>query len=54
VVADLLKPGGRFFIREGHPILWATDLDRLDGSLVVDFPYFYEIKRTRTHELDFS
>jgi SAM-dependent methyltransferase len=40
VVADLLKPGGRFFIREGHPILWATDRDRLDGSLVVDFPYF--------------
>jgi len=25
VVADLLKPGGRFFIREGHPILWAAD-----------------------------
>lgn len=40
VVAGLLKPGGRLFIREGHPILWAADQDRLDGSLVIDFPYF--------------
>ena len=23
VVADLLKPGGRLFLREGHPLLWA-------------------------------
>ena len=23
VVADLLRPGGRLFIREGHPVLWA-------------------------------
>src|SRR5215472_9788419 len=23
VVASLLKPGGRLFIREGHPMLWA-------------------------------
>jgi SAM-dependent methyltransferase len=40
VVAGLLRPGGRLFIREGHPILWASDLDRLDGSLVIDYPYF--------------
>jgi SAM-dependent methyltransferase len=39
VVADLLKPGGRLFIREGHPMLWAIDESRADG-LVVDFPYF--------------
>lgn len=25
VVADLLRPGSRLFIREGHPILWALD-----------------------------
>ena len=25
VVASLLRPGGRLFIREGHPILWALD-----------------------------
>jgi SAM-dependent methyltransferase len=46
VVAGLLKPGGRLFIREGHPVLWATDLDRLDGSLVVDFPYFERTEPT--------
>lgn len=46
VVSGLLKPGGRLFIREGHPILWATDLDRLDGSLVVDFPYFERTEPT--------
>lgn len=25
VVAGLLRPGGRLFIREGHPMLWAMD-----------------------------
>ncbi len=24
-VADLLRPGGRLFIREGHPMLWSLD-----------------------------
>ena len=40
VVATLLRPGGRLFIREGHPILWAADLDRTDGALVIENPYF--------------
>jgi SAM-dependent methyltransferase len=39
VVADLLRPGGRLFIREGHPMLWALDETR-EADLVVDFPYF--------------
>ncbi len=39
VVAGLLAPGGRLFLREGHPMLWASD-ERPDGSVVVDFPYF--------------
>jgi SAM-dependent methyltransferase len=39
VVAGLLKPGGRLFIREGHPMLWAMDEARSD-TLVVDYPYF--------------
>jgi SAM-dependent methyltransferase len=39
VVAALLRPGGRLFLREGHPMLWALDDRRTDG-LVVDFPYF--------------
>jgi SAM-dependent methyltransferase len=40
VVAGLLAPGGRLFIREGHPMLWALDDERSDGLLVVDYPYF--------------
>ena len=40
VVSALLRPGGRLFIREGHPVLWAT-ADRLpDGLLLLDHPYF--------------
>lgn len=39
-VAALLKPGGRLFIREGHPMLWAMADPRPDGLLVADFPYF--------------
>lgn len=40
VVADLLRPGGRLFMREGHPMLWAMSDPRPDGLLVVEFPYF--------------
>ena len=40
VVADLLRPGGRLFLREGHPMLWALDDVRQDDLLVVRYPYF--------------
>jgi SAM-dependent methyltransferase len=40
VVAGLLRPGGRLFIREGHPMLWALDDSRPDGLLAVEYPYF--------------
>jgi SAM-dependent methyltransferase len=40
VVSALLRPGGRLFIREGHPMLWALADVRDDGLLVVDNPYF--------------
>jgi SAM-dependent methyltransferase len=39
VVAALLRPGGRLFIREGHPMLWAIDEKRSD-VLAVELPYF--------------
>ena len=32
VVAALLRPGGRLFIREGHPMLWSLSDPRDDGS----------------------
>jgi SAM-dependent methyltransferase len=40
VVADLLRPGGRFFMREGHPVLWALDDPRDDHLLVLEHAYF--------------
>ncbi len=39
-VAGLLRPGGRLFIREGHPMLWAMDDPRPDELLVIRYPYF--------------
>jgi hypothetical protein len=39
VVSDLLVPGGRLFLREGHPVLWALDYDVAD-RLVIEYPYF--------------
>jgi len=40
IVAALLKPGGRLFIREGHPVLWSIDDRRTDDLLTVTYPYF--------------
>jgi len=39
VVAELLKPGGFLFIREGHPMLWSLD-ENADDDLAVRYPYF--------------
>ena len=40
VVAGLLRPGGRLFIRESHPMLWTIQDGRDDDLLVVQDPYF--------------
>ncbi|HEU4911181.1 MAG TPA: class I SAM-dependent methyltransferase, partial [Actinomycetes bacterium] len=46
VVARLLAPGGRLFLREGHPMLWALADPRPDGLLVVEHPYFERAEPT--------
>ncbi len=38
VVADLLRPGGRLFLREGHPVLWAIDETQPQPTL--GYPYY--------------
>lgn len=38
-VAALLRPGGRLFLREGHPMLLAVNEDHQD-KLVIEYPYF--------------
>jgi SAM-dependent methyltransferase len=35
VAAALLRPGGRLYIREGHPMMWT-----LDDDMQIGFPYF--------------
>ena len=42
VVAALLRPGGRLFLREGHPMLWALAENTPD--LVVAHPYFETVE----------
>jgi SAM-dependent methyltransferase len=44
-VADLLRPGGRLFLREGHPVMWGVDEDRTD-ALVLSYPYFEQPEPT--------
>jgi len=38
-VAALLKPGGRLFLRDGHPMLMAVNEDHQD-RLLIEYPYF--------------
>ncbi len=40
VAAGLLAPGGRLFIREGHPMLWSLADARPDGLIAVEYSYF--------------
>lgn len=47
VIARLLRPGGRLFLREGHPTLWALDQERPDGLLALRYPYFEQSEPVR-------
>jgi SAM-dependent methyltransferase len=40
VVCRLLRPGGTFYIREAHPVLWSLEDERDDAQLVIGRPYF--------------
>ena len=40
VVAGLLAPGGRLFLREAHPVLWALADPPVAGRLALELPYF--------------
>ena len=50
-VAALLRPGGRLFIREGHPVLWSLgDTSGPDSPLVLAYPYWEQPAPTRWEE----
>ncbi len=53
VVDHFLRPGGRLFMTEGHPMAGALDQDREDRLLVVDLPYF-EGRMSTWHDEDRS
>ncbi|MFK8023964.1 MAG: class I SAM-dependent methyltransferase [Ilumatobacter sp.] len=40
VAAALVRPGGRFHLREAHPMAMTIDDERDDDLLVVRYPYF--------------
>ena len=40
VIARFLRPGGFFYITEGHPVLWTLDDAEDATDLVVKYPYF--------------
>jgi SAM-dependent methyltransferase len=42
VLTGLLRPGGRFYIRDTHPSFLALDDERADDLLVTKYPYFHE------------
>lgn len=48
VCAALVKPGGRFHIREGHPMAYAIDdtrdVDDTNESLRLKYPYFQTVE----------
>ena len=46
VVASVLRPGGRLFMREGHPVLWSLADPRPDGLLALEYPYFEQREPT--------
>lgn len=43
VVTGLLRPGGRLFLREGHPVLWSLDYARAGGLLALAYPYLERV-----------
>lgn len=50
VVAACTRPGGTFYMQEGHPFLWALDHDRTDAQLVVTESYFEEAQPATWNE----
>jgi SAM-dependent methyltransferase len=46
VVASVMRPGGRLFMREGHPVLWSLADPRPDGLLALEYPYFEQREPT--------
>jgi SAM-dependent methyltransferase len=42
VVAHFVKPGGWFYLAEGHPVAYTIDDEDPDGPVTVRYPYFHK------------
>ena len=42
VVAHFVKPGGWFYLAEGHPVAYTIDDEDSDGPVTVRYPYFHK------------
>ena len=42
IVARYLRPGGTFYIVEGHPFIWAFDNNANADGIELRYPYFYQ------------
>jgi SAM-dependent methyltransferase len=54
VVAGLLRPGGRLYLRDAHPMLLTMDYERADGLLSVVEPYFEVEAQYGHHERTYT
>jgi SAM-dependent methyltransferase len=54
VVAGLLRPGGRLYVRDGHPMLLTLDYERPDRVLSVIEPYFETEAQYGHHERTYT
>ncbi len=49
VVASFLDPGGVFYMREGHPLMWSLDFELTD-KLEIGYPYFETAEPVEEYE----
>jgi SAM-dependent methyltransferase len=54
VVAGLLRPGGRLYLRDAHPMLLTMDYERTDDLLSVVEPYFEAEAQYGHHERTYT
>jgi SAM-dependent methyltransferase len=53
LVKRLLRPGGRFFLYDQHPVLWVFDPAPEGDAFLFNYPYFMEGPIKETHGLDY-
>lgn len=50
IVAEMLRPGGRFHMTEGHPMAMTLSDDATPENLLIEYPYFEGQPAMRFHE----